>query len=323
MQNSLLPKPPYFDEKIWGEDTWPILSGSYTGDLLAVRQLLDKDTSLIQTSFAYYQPLHYAVRGGNMDMVKLLLERGAHPLAPGWERLGDETPLAKAIDRERDDMVQVLRAAALNRPSYKWPPQKQKTPEEELKYRFMLSCGYHVDRFFVEQTLKEHPEWATSGLYEAVHHNSPEIIELLLNAGGDVNGHMPYACWFTPLMHALRYPQPRFALAELLLEQGVNINSTNGLGMSALHIVVLQGIPDALNWLLDHGADIDQLEPEFCSTPLGWAARWGRTEMAQLLLHRGADPRLPVNNKWSQPESWARKRNNVEITKLLNEDRLP
>src|SRR5580704_5048921 len=40
---TMLPKPFYFDDTIWGADTWPLLSAAYTGDLDAVRQMLVDD----------------------------------------------------------------------------------------------------------------------------------------------------------------------------------------------------------------------------------------------------------------------------------------
>jgi hypothetical protein len=82
----MLPKPRYFDDALWGAGTWPLLSAAYSGELDTVTRMLDQDPRRIQAQFAYYEPLHYAVRGGNAAMVKLLLDRGAHPKTPGWGR---------------------------------------------------------------------------------------------------------------------------------------------------------------------------------------------------------------------------------------------
>ena len=64
--------------------------------------------------------------------------------------------------------------------------------------------------------------------------------------------------------------------------------------------------------LLDHGADIDAVDEEYRSTPLGFAARWGNAEMAAMLLGRGADPNLS-GAAWSTPLAWARKKGHAEI----------
>ena len=44
-----------------------------------------------------------------------------------------------------------------------------------------------------------------------------------------------------------------------------------------------------VNMLLDHGARTDVRDDLLRKTPLGWARRWGRTEVVDLLLARGAD----------------------------------
>jgi uncharacterized protein len=313
-----LAKPRYFDDGLWGPETWPLLSACYTGDLETVVRMLDEDPARIQAQFAYYEPLHYAVRGGHAAVVKLLLDRGAHPKAAGWGgRLGDDTPITKALDREREDLAALLRHAAEALPAYLEPQEKPRSPEQELQFELAIACG-NDDRARVEQILAQRPDLATAyGLYEAVHHGQTALARFLIGAGADVNGHMPWACWFTPLMHSLRYREPRWELAEMLIEHGVPVDSTNGLGMTALHIVVLEGGVEAAGWLLDRGADINRVEPEFCSTPLGWAARWGRIDMAKLLLERDADRTLPLEYEWALPRRWALKKVQRDISALL------
>src|SRR5205823_5450749 len=90
-------------------ETWPFLMAVYEGDEPIVRQMLDADPSLARAEYAYLQPLHYAVRAGNADMVRLLLDAGANPLAEGWSRrMDDDTPLARAKDRGLTEIVRLL-----------------------------------------------------------------------------------------------------------------------------------------------------------------------------------------------------------------------
>ena len=281
----MLPKPFYFDDSIWGADTWPLLSAAYTGELDVVRQMLVDDPARVKAQFAYYEPLHYAVRGGSLPMVELLLRSGAHPAAPGWSRLGDETPLAKARYRRRGDMVALLGPAIATAPPYYWPPARPITAEQQRRFDFAIACGYTPYIGQVKRVLADHPGWATHGLYEAIHHDRMDITQLLLEAGGDPNGFMPFACWFTPLMHTLRYAEPRWTMAELLLEHGVAIEGTNGLGMTALHIVVAMGTVGAAKWLLDQRQSQCDRARIFLY-PAWWAARWNRADMTEMLLNR-------------------------------------
>jgi ankyrin repeat protein len=52
------------------------------------------------------------------------------------------------------------------------------------------------------------------------------------------------------------------------------------------------------------------------STPLGWAARWGKTEMVELFLKHGADKSL-AGETWATPLAWAQKKGHTEIIELL------
>jgi ankyrin repeat protein len=43
------------------------------------------------------------------------------------------------------------------------------------------------------------------------------------------------------------------------------------------------------------------------STALGWACRWGRSEVAKIMLERGADPLELDAELWATPHAWAEK----------------
>lgn len=317
-------RPADYDEPLWGRDTWPFLVAVFQGDEAAVRRMLSRDPSLAQAEYAYLQPLHYAVRGSRVGMVRLLLDAGADPLAEGWsgrfgEEIRDDTPLARARDRELTEVVALLEAAADDKPrsvaaERKAPP----TPERELEDEMMRICHRGDIRAAIEM-IERHPGIAQAGLYEAVHQNHPDLVKILLERGAKATIPWRWACWYTPLMHSLRYPEPRYDTAQLLLDNGVDPNETNGMGMTTLHILAGQGTVDAARWLLDRGADIRARDREFDSTPLAWAARAGREDMARFLLSRGARTVDPGDESWSTPIAWARRRNHVGLVALLEQ----
>jgi ankyrin repeat protein len=321
-----LQRPADFDEPLWGRDTWPFLSAVYRGDEATVRRMLAHDPSLARAEYAYLQPLHYAVRGGRVEMVRLLLDAGADPVAEGWSgkfggEIRDDTPLARARDRELDEIVTVLEAAAAGKPRSISPERKApSTPERELEDDMMRVC-HRGDIDAALEVIDRHPGIAQAGLYEAVHQNHPELVRILLERGAKATTPWRWACWYTPLMHSLRYPQPRYDIAQMLVDHGVDPNETNGMGMTALHIIAGQGTVDAARWLLDRGADIHARDREFESTPLAWSARAGREDMARFLLSRGASPVHPDDEQWATPIAWARRRNHAKLVSLLHEAR--
>jgi ankyrin repeat protein len=53
------------------------------------------------------------------------------------------------------------------------------------------------------------------------------------------------------------------------------------------------------------------------STPLGWAARWGRVGLVRLLLERGVDPLESDAEPWATPRAWAAKMGNQTVLAML------
>jgi ankyrin repeat protein len=68
---------------------------------------------------------------------------------------------------------------------------------------------------------------------------------------------------------------------------------------------------------LEFGASIHARDDEFGSTPLGWAARSGQTEMVALLIEQGAWPE-PPGPEWASARRWAERGNRTEILALLD-----
>lgn len=55
-----------------------------------------------------------------------------------------------------------------------------------------------------------------------------------------------------------------------------------------LHCAVKWNRPEMVELLLDHGADIEQPDPDHRTTPLRYAIMYARTELVRLLAARGA-----------------------------------
>jgi uncharacterized protein len=312
-------RPADFHEPTWGSNTWEFFTAVYEGDQNRVRQMLDDEPWLARAEYAYLQPLHYAVKGGRADMVHLLIEAGANPLAEGWSGrpLGDDTPLARARDREQPEIIRLLEEAAAG-PLVELPARPEPPPDPVIELEKAMSmCGHKGDVNGALALLEQHPDLAYAGLYESVHQGHTKLARLLLEHGADPTKPWRWSCWFTPLMHSLRYDRPNYEMASMLMDHGVTANDANGMGMTVLHILVSLGTPEAVSWILDRGAHINPRDNEFDSTPLAWAARVGRTEMIALLLSRGALRTLPDDESWNTPAAWARRRGHTEVLQLL------
>jgi ankyrin repeat protein len=99
----------------------------------------------------------------------------------------------------------------------------------------------------------------------------------------------------------------RITALDFLLQRGAEINAEPYNG-TALHWACSRGQIAGVEWLLDHGADIHGLskyggEPGL--SPLHVAAWGGQTEVARLLLQRGADITVRETRYWATPLNWA------------------
>src|SRR5687768_16224239 len=71
---------PYGQWSCRGSDVWNAISAAVSGDSEALRRLLERDPNLARVE---YQPIHFAVREGHLEAVRILLDAGADPSTVG------------------------------------------------------------------------------------------------------------------------------------------------------------------------------------------------------------------------------------------------
>ena len=123
--------------------------------------------------------------------------------------------------------------------------------------------------------------------------------------------------WSAVLIHAA-LPET----CQVILEHGVHPDVLGTGGFTILHHLATDYVQDQhrltrATLLLDASASFDKRDPLLKSTPLGWACRWGRTDLVRLYLQRGANPVEPDAEPWATPMAWATKGGHQEIIELL------
>ena len=109
-----------------------------------------------------------------------------------------------------------------------------------------------------------------------------------------------------------------YEIAKLLLEHGMDPNHMSWHRLTLLHHMAAAGELAKATLLLDHGADVDAIDLEYQSTPLGVAVRSGQRDLVGLLLERGADPNA-AGAPWATPLAWARKRGHTDLEATLRQ----
>lgn len=296
-------------------DVWNILVASRDGNIQRVKELTAACPELIYAQYNYTPPIHLAVREGHVELVKYLLNEGA--LDPTYRIYPFLDPLLTiAKDREYTEIAAILEEY-INDPSR----HKYKGDNGEIDYnRSAIQKEFEqaVDKEDVKKTkeiLKKHPEFATDNtffwsegpLMMVAKEGNTEMVDLLMQYGAKVPDILKWAQF---------YYFERYDMTAYLLDKGANPSVMSWHHVTILHDMAQKGNLPKAELFIKHGADINALEEEYCSTPLGMAARWGHEEMVVYLLQQGADPNKAAA-PWATPIAWARKKKHSAIEEIL------
>lgn len=252
-------------------------------------------------------PLWHAAWANDLEMSRMLLDRGADPnanvYASGW-------PLGRCWEHEDDRVKKLL----LERGAKLQP--------------YMVAAHHLVGE--ARRLLAEAPSEAVVSelAWSAADHGCPEIVAMAIP-----HLHWPAQDprWHWVLIQPMRgagedpsQNEGHFQCLEVLLGHGIDANINNRLKQTLLHFTAAH--PSGLSgkdrarfaaMLIDHGARLDTRDNLLQSTPLGWACRWGHKELVQLLIQRGAPVREQDAEPWATPVAWAQKMGHREIQSLL------
>ena len=260
-------------------------------------------------------PLFQAVILNRIDMARLLLERGADPNASVYAA---GSPTYRAYEGGNSDFI-----ALMEKYGGKLDPGSAGYARQVDMARKMLAGEIDPPiepNDFSGHTIAEQLLWGGASS------RSAEIVRMALER---VDWAPEDARWFWMLWRPLPghedlAPQDQADCCEsfklILARCGPNHRASDH-GQTMLHEVISRDHGVGLQLatiLLDAGARIDVRDHLLKSTPLGWACRWGRTEIAKLLLARGADPIEVDAESWATPRAWAEKMRRTEIAELLN-----
>ena len=268
--------------------------------------------------------MHWAAAMGSLEMVRMLADAGGDVIGAGDDHQLEVIGWASCWDGCDDDAHRQVVEFLLSRGAKHHIFSAIATNNADEVRRIVAA-----NPSALEQRMS-HNEAHQLPLQFAVRMKRPEMIALLIELGADPSGvdgsgHSAAAYATSPdidrkVMEAIA-ARSRDLLASLALgdtdtaEDLWNADASDG----ALHVMSKRGDVQAVQWLLDHGADPNALWShwEALVTPLHLAALGDHPDVALILLAHGADVNIHDSMHDSSPLGWAQFFGRVEMVRLM------
>ncbi len=115
---------------------------------------------------------------------------------------------------------------------------------------------------------------------------TPEIVSWLIEAGADIEARDKLD--MTPLITAAE--AGNLAIFTLLMEKGADLSARTFYGKNSLHAACgSKGSLDLVRCIYERGVDLN-LSDKYGATPISWAVKRGKRDIALFLLEMGANP---------------------------------
>ena len=269
-----------------GRDIWETLVASSQGDVVSLRRLIDKNPSLSRAEFWYTPAIHFAVREGHIDAVRLLLDAGADPERNG---LYDGSAIEMAKDR-RHAAISVLLERERDR-RHRTIAQPVNLPVHAAAAKGDLEkvvAALDADPTLIHAVDRD----ACTLLHRALLTRAPHhVISLLLDRGADLHARRGGGSDLEPIDMAIwgkGWQAGDVEVARLLLSRGATYDLAGACALGDLERVreMLDAQPERIRETRPGGR-----------RPLSAAIEKGHDAIARLLLERGADP------NWDEPDA--------------------
>ena len=282
--------------------------------------------------------LTYAVMSADFNMVKLLIDKGANPNLKNKTKTGS-TPLMMSSGYKSTKIAKYLIKNNADvdipdnngDPAINWSAYFGNIPFTKLMLENNAKTNQksiHSD-CVMQVALKEYQDSivdllinnninihnvkpANKALIEAVKQGNVKLLKSQINKS---NMDTKDEAGNTLLIIAAN--KNSFPIIKFLVNNGVNINEMNPVGMTALNKAIYYGHNEIANFLISKGADINLTDKRFSICPLVAAIRGNNIDMGKILLEKGVNINTTDSINNFSPIMWAAMYKNKEFVQLL------
>ncbi|EHK41615.1 putative ankyrin repeat protein [Trichoderma atroviride IMI 206040] len=291
----------------------PLCTAARSGQEAGVMVLIERGADLSVTTEGD-SLLHFAAKGRNVEIVQLLLDKGFDVNLIG---ASGEYPLHAAagsfgyrLNYKPDGVVRLLLREGAD------ISNREGHGRTALHASALMMGGDKTARLLLESGIEVDAQDDTgeTALHVAAKFGSDTVVQILIEHGADVTAETEYG--ETALEFAAWNGHE--AIVRLLLEHLDGEDSEAWLATSRIFDVAMAGDVEAMQLLLDQGADISTAEDYEGKTPLHMAASRGHVALSRLLLENGADVDA-IDLEDYTPLARAAQYGDIEVVRLLLE----
>ncbi|RKK80919.1 hypothetical protein BFJ68_g17676 [Fusarium oxysporum] len=276
------------------------------GNIEVVKMLLEKGADAAAATTDGLTPLYEASQKGHLEIAKMLIEKGADVTTADK---GGRTPLHEASKNGHLEIANMLLEKGADAAT---ATTDGLTPLYEASQKGHLEIAKMLIEKGADVTTAD--KGGRTPLHEASKKGHLEIANMLLEKGADATAATDYGR--TPLHVASEYGH--LEIANTLVKNGAHAAVVNGYGRTPLHEASRNGHLQIANMLLGKGADVKATDREE-STPLHLAFRNGHLGIAKMLLEKGADAAV-VNGYGRTPLHEGSMNGHLPIANMLVEE---
>jgi ankyrin repeat protein len=332
----------------------PLSAAVMKGDTELIRLLLAKGADVNNPSARHSTALAAAVINGDINLIRFLLEEGAEPCDetalleaisqssdlvhllleafakryPRGKKGYGSRALAKAIQEDDVPLLEALLKVNADVGSFCWERGIGKTP---LALAIEKNNLARVQRLLDRENDLNSIIWAPSrsrysntepprltALLVAVRTKDPQMVQLLINKGADVNFAATRGVKHTPLQMAAKIGN--LAVLQVLIRNGAEVNADPAErgGATALQFAAIGGFVGIAEELLKRGAHVNAPPAKLHGrTALEGAIEHGRIDMVRFLLNAHAEIKGPGHRQYERAMEYAKENGHRVIREML------
>ena len=269
----------------WGQPIW---LASNRGHYEVAELLLERGARANTAQYASGNGVCWAYQNNHRRLASLMFLHGAVADALSYCLTGDLAALAEHLESRPAESERVLWSAVLagNEEIVAHHTRQATALPQDDQFRLLREAirGWRLGNLKIDNTSFDRRAYVRN-------------LERLLDSGFDAD-----------LRHSVA-PDMNWGLLHHLAASACNPATYGHTEAEVLEFARL---------LIDAGADVNAIEGQLQSTPLGWAARFGQRALAEYFLARGADPDL-AGEAWARPLAWAEREGFGEIAEVLRQ----